>query len=145
VYFELHKHGGPPPAQAGAAAVLDEARRQLDAYFAGRRRHFELPLGPEGTPFQHRVWALLLGVPFGETVTYGWLALQLARPAAARAVGAAVGRNPLSIITPCHRVVGANGALIGFAGGLARKAWLLAHETAAAANFPARCRHSARH
>ena len=131
IYFESHKHGGPLPGQAGASPVLDEARRQLDAYFAGRRTRFDVPLAPEGTPFQQRVWALLLRIPYGETVTYGWLAAQLDKPDAARAVGAAVGRNPISIIAPCHRVVGADGALTGFAGGIERKQWLLAHETAA--------------
>lgn len=131
VYFEAHKHGGPPPATIGAADILDQTRRQLEAYFTGRRTRFDLPLAPEGTLFQQQVWALLLKIPYGETVTYGWLAAQLDRPDAARAVGAAVGRNPISIIAPCHRVVGANGALTGFAGGLERKAWLLSHETGA--------------
>ena len=128
VYFEGHAHGGPPPGARGEAPVLSEARRQLDGYFAGKRTVFDLRLAPSGAAFQQRVWALLLRIPFGETHTYGALAAQLGNPNAARAVGAAVGRNPISIIVPCHRVVGASGALTGFAGGLDRKRWLLAHE-----------------
>jgi methylated-DNA-[protein]-cysteine S-methyltransferase len=128
VYFDGHAHGGPPAGLRGEAPVLAEARRQLDAYFAGKRSAFDLRLAPEGAAFQQRVWALLLRIPFGETNTYGALAALSGNPNAARAVGAAVGRNPLSIIVPCHRVVGASGALTGFAGGLDRKRWLLAHE-----------------
>lgn len=131
IYFEDHKHGGPPPARLGDAAVLDATRRQLDGFFSGRRAAFDLPLGPDGTGFQQQVWARLLRIPFGETVTYGWLASQLGKPDAARAVGAAVGRNPISIVVPCHRVVGASGALTGFAGGVDRKRWLLDHEAGA--------------
>lgn len=138
IYFEAHKHGGAPAsAKAGTAAVLDEARRQLDAYFAGRRTRFDVKIAPEGTAFQQLVWARLMKIPFAETVSYGWIAGQLGQPSASRAVGAAVGRNPLSILVPCHRVVGASGALTGFAGGVERKQWLLAHETAAAAGVRA--------
>lgn len=108
-------------------------REQLDAYFAGRLQIFELPLTPMGSAFQVAVWALLRSIPFGETVTYGALARQLAelrqgRLPAAQAVGGAVGHNPISIIIPCHRVLGANGSLTGYAGGLERKAALLATE-----------------
>jgi methylated-DNA-[protein]-cysteine S-methyltransferase len=133
VYFEAHKHGGPPPGQTGDNDVLKDARRQISAYFAGRRLTFDLPLRPQGTAFQQQVWAHLLAIPFGETVSYGWIAAKLGRPQAARAVGAAVGRNPISIIVPCHRVVGAAGALTGFAGGVERKSYLLAHEAEALA------------
>ena len=109
-------------------AVLAEAQRQLADYFAGRRRSFTVKLDFRGSDFQKRVWAELLAIPFGETRTYGEIARQLGRPSASRAVGAANGRNPISIIAPCHRVLGANGALTGFAGGLAAKQFLLDHE-----------------
>ena len=105
------------------------ARRQLAEYFAGNRRTFELTLGPRGNAFQQKVWAQLAQIPYGETRTYGRLAIALGDPALARAVGAANGQNPLSIIVPCHRVVGANGKLTGYAGGLQRKAFLLELET----------------
>lgn len=108
--------------------VLVEAGRQLDEYFAGRRRAFDLPLRFRGTAFQRAVWSALLAIPFGETSSYGAIARSLGRPGAARAVGAANGRNPISIVAPCHRVIGANGALTGFAGGLAAKETLLALE-----------------
>lgn len=109
--------------------VLAQARRQLDEYFAGRRRRFDLKLQPQGTPFQLSVWQALLDVDFGRTSTYGALAAKLGRPTGARAVGAAVGANPISIVLPCHRIVGSNGALTGFGGGLERKAKLLALES----------------
>ena len=102
-----------------------EAIAQLDAYFAGRLQRFDLPLAPEGTPFQREVWSTLRAIPYGETVSYGELARQLGRPAASRAVGAANGRNPIPIVIPCHRVVGADGSLTGFGGGLAIKRRLL--------------------
>lgn len=111
-----------------AHAVLAEAVRQLRDYFEGRRRTFDLPLDPEGTDFQKAVWTGLNAIPYGETRSYAALAAAIGRPGASRAVGAANGRNPLSIVTPCHRVIGANGTLTGFAGGLAVKQWLLAHE-----------------
>jgi methylated-DNA-[protein]-cysteine S-methyltransferase len=98
---------------------------QLDAYFAGRLRRFELPLAPEGTPFQREVWSALTTIPYGETVSYGELARQVGRPNACRAVGAANGRNPIPIIIPCHRVIGADGSLTGFGGGLPIKQRLL--------------------
>ena len=104
---------------------LGAARGQLAAYFAGRRRRFTLPLAPEGTPFQRRVWRALLRVPYGTTITYTDLARRAGRPAAIRAAGAANGQNPLSIVVPCHRVVGRDGALTGYGGGLAVKAALL--------------------
>ena len=108
--------------------VLAQAASQLDDYFNGTRRSFDLPLDFRGTAFQQRVWAALLTIPFGETRSYGDIARAHGHPTASRAVGAANGRNPISIIAPCHRVVGSNGALIGFAGGLATKTWLLDHE-----------------
>lgn len=110
--------------------VLREAERQLAEYFARRRTGFDLPLDPSGTPFQQKVWSALRSIPFGETRTYAEVAAQIGHPGAARAVGAASGRNPLSIVAPCHRVVGARGDLTGFAGGLEVKATLLAFERA---------------
>ena len=105
--------------------VLVETELQLGEYFAGERRTFDVPLSFAGTDFQKRVWAALLAIPFGETRSYGEIADQLGNPGASRAVGAANGRNPISIIAPCHRVVGSNGKLTGFAGGLEAKAFLL--------------------
>ena len=116
-------------ARPGSDAILDEARRQLDEYFAGRRRVFELPLNPQGTDFQQRVWQALRGIAFGMTKSYGHLAQELGSPRAVRAVGGANGRNPISIIIPCHRVIGADGELTGFGGGLQRKRFLLALES----------------
>jgi methylated-DNA-[protein]-cysteine S-methyltransferase len=105
--------------------LLAAARTQLNEYFAGRRHEFDLPLAPEGSDFQQSVWRALLGVEFGRTASYGALAAQVGRPDAARAVGAAVGRNPIAIIIPCHRIIGADGSLTGYAGGLPRKTRLL--------------------
>ncbi|RYE04365.1 MAG: methylated-DNA--[protein]-cysteine S-methyltransferase [Sphingomonadales bacterium] len=106
-------------------AVLAEAERQIGAYFARTLTKFSLPLDFRGTDFQRSVWAALLTIPFGETRSYSEIARQIGRPGASRAVGAANGRNPISIVAPCHRVIGANGALTGFAGGLAAKELLL--------------------
>jgi methylated-DNA-[protein]-cysteine S-methyltransferase len=108
--------------------VLVETERQLEEYFGGRRQQFSLKLDPSGTPFQRKVWNALLTIPFGETRSYGEIARQVGHPGAARAVGAANGRNPLSIVAPCHRVVGSTGALTGYGGGLDVKARLLAFE-----------------
>jgi methylated-DNA-[protein]-cysteine S-methyltransferase len=105
--------------------VLASAVEQLAEYFAGTRRHFDLPLVPRGTAFQQAVWAALLDIPYGTTSTYGQQAAKLGDPKKVRAVGAANGRNPIPVIIPCHRVLGANGHLVGFGGGLATKAWLL--------------------
>ncbi len=110
--------------------LLLQAQQQLEEYFAGQRRRFSLKLAPAGTEFQTRVWKALGTIPFGETRSYGQIADQIGKARAVRAVGAANGRNPLSIIVPCHRVIGANGKLTGFAGGLAVKARLLAMESA---------------
>ena len=107
------------------AEPFPEVRRQLAAYFAGRLRSFDLPLSPMGTTFQRIVWAFLREIPYGEMISYGTLARQMGEPKACRAVGMANGRNPLSIVVPCHRVVGASGKLTGYGGGVANKAFLL--------------------
>lgn len=109
-------------------ALFLEAKRQIDAYFAGISKVFDLPIVFTGTPFQNEVWKGLCEIPFGETLSYGSLARRVGRPAASRAVGAANGRNPISIIVPCHRVIGADGSLTGYGGGMDRKRWLLQHE-----------------
>ena len=109
---------------AGLAAVVE----QLEDYFAGRRESFDVPLDLAGTAFQRSVWAGLLEIPYGETMSYGELARRVGRPGASRAVGLANGRNPVAIIVPCHRVIGANGTMTGYGGGLDRKVWLLDHE-----------------
>ncbi len=114
-----------------ATDVLATTADQLREYFAGHRRAFDLPLAPEGTDFQQLVWTALLAIPFGHTRSYGEIAAAIGRPSASRAVGAANGRNPIAIIVPCHRVIGASGALTGYAGGMDAKRWLLAHEGAA--------------
>jgi methylated-DNA-[protein]-cysteine S-methyltransferase len=112
------------------AHVVAETRAQLEAYFDGRLRDFDLPLAPAGTAFQQSVWRLLIQIPYGTTTTYGALATTLGDPGKSRAVGAANGRNPIAIIIPCHRVIGANGSLTGFAGGLDVKRRLLDREAA---------------
>lgn len=109
-------------------ALTERAREQLAEYFAGTRHDFDLPLSPTGTDFQQRVWAALATIPFGETRNYAEIAEQLRCKGGQRAVGAANGRNPLAIVVPCHRVIGSDGRLTGYAGGLGRKQWLLAHE-----------------
>lgn len=126
IRFERERH--PKQAYPGwvrAAAPLKSARVQLQEYFAGERRHFELPLHPVGTPFQLEVWQELGRIPYGATISYGELARRIDKPQAVRAVGAANGRNPLPIVLPCHRVIGANGSLTGFGGGLPTKRYLL--------------------
>ncbi|MEJ0060393.1 MAG: methylated-DNA--[protein]-cysteine S-methyltransferase [Terricaulis sp.] len=129
LHFENARHGGPPEdARAGANSFIDEARRQLDSYFAGKRRDFDLTLRPQGTPFQQQVWAALRRIPYGVTKSYGQIAAEVGAPQASRAVGAANGRNPIAVIVPCHRVIGANGSLTGFGGGMERKRFLLALE-----------------
>ena len=112
----------------GSNAVLDLAVAQLEEYFVGTRREFDLPLDPQGTPFQQSVWMVLRTIPYGRTISYGQQAGQLGDPNKARAVGAANGKNPLSIVVPCHRVIGSGGQLTGFAAGLDVKSWLLDHE-----------------
>jgi len=114
----------------GDTAILGATAGQLGEYFAGTRCAFELPLDLRGTEFQQQVWLALADIPFGETSTYGKQAAAIGRPSAVRAVGSANGRNPLSIVLPCHRIVGADGKLTGFAGGIDTKRWLLDHEAA---------------
>ena len=109
-------------------AALRLARQQLEAFFAGELQAFDLPLHMSGTPFQKQVWQGLLTIPYGTTISYAELAARIGRPGASRAVGAANGRNPIGIIVPCHRVIGANGSLTGYGGGLDRKEWLISHE-----------------
>ena len=116
----------PPPAERDDEALAPVAA-QLADYFAGRRLAFDLPLAPVGTAFQ-KVWLALREIPYGRTTTYGEIATGLGQPTASRAVGLANGRNPIAVIVPCHRVIGANGTLTGFGGGLPRKRWLLEHE-----------------
>lgn len=114
------------------------ACRQLAEYFAGIRRVFDLPLAPRGTEFQQLVWAALVGIPYGETRSYGELARQLGRPGAQRAVGAANGRNSIAVVIPCHRVVASDGGLGGYSAGVARKQWLLEREGVPTGSVPAR-------
>jgi methylated-DNA-[protein]-cysteine S-methyltransferase len=129
----LYMEGDPCWREPVAAGKQDDswflsAAEQLTQYFDGSRRRFELPLAAAGTPFQRKVWAELLTIPHGETVSYGALAARVGNPSASRAVGMANARNPLPILIPCHRVIGADGRLTGYGGGVDRKAWLLAHE-----------------
>ena len=137
----LRQYGGPPKLHAKAEAgpyvrsgwerhdaAFDDLAAQLSEYFEGRRRAFQLPLAPEGTPFQLRVWQALGEIPYGDTISYGELASRIGQRSASRAVGLANGSNPLPIVIPCHRVIGANGQLTGYGGGLAVKRQLLALE-----------------
>lgn len=118
--------GEPDPGWSiEPCAVLDRAEQQLKEYFAGERTDFDLPLAPAGTPFQRSVWAALREIPYGRTWSYAQLATRVGNPRASRAVGLANGRNPISVIVPCHRVIGANGKLVGYGGGLDRKKVLL--------------------
>jgi methylated-DNA-[protein]-cysteine S-methyltransferase len=130
LYFPHHWYK-PDPARLGTRddAGFDEAKRQLAEYFTGERRRFDLPLDARGDAFQRRVWTLIERIPYGKTTTYGDLARELGDPALAKDVGAAVGRNPLCVLVPCHRVVGNHGQLTGYAGGLRRKRYLLDLET----------------
>ena len=126
------RHGSTAGMQRDDA-LLEPARRQLTEYFAGERRDFDLPLRPEGAPFQLQVWAALLKIPYGETASYGEIAREIGHPTAFRAVGAANGQNPIAIIVPCHRVIGSNGSLTGYGGGLPTKRALLDLESGRAA------------
>lgn len=131
VLFPDNKY--PPPGRGGWRRDVDalrSPREQLLAYFAGERTSFDLVLAPAGTPFQVKVWTTLAAIPFGQTWSYGELARRIGEPRAVRAVGAANGRNPLPVILPCHRVIGADGSLTGFGGGLPLKKFLLGHEGA---------------
>ncbi len=120
----------PAAAATTRSPVLDEGITQLDEYFRGIRQHFSVAFAPEGTPFQRSVWQQLHTIPFGQTVTYHAIAAAIGLPSASRAVGHANMRNPLAILIPCHRVIGKNGSLTGYAGGMWRKEWLLRHERA---------------
>jgi len=129
LYMQDHRH--QPPAPAGCVeneGIFRDARQQLAAYFAGRLRDFEIAVAGHGSVFQKNVWSALLVIPFGATESYGALARRIGNPNASRAVGLANGKNPISIIVPCHRVIGADGSLTGYGGGLERKRWLLEHE-----------------
>lgn len=131
VWFDGQKYDAVPDAawrESPGDPLLRDAARQLKEYFAGRRRRFDVALAPQGTAFQQSVWRAIAKVPAGRTASYGDLARRIGRSAAVRAVGAAVGRNPLSVIVPCHRIVGSDGSLTGYAGGLDRKRALLALE-----------------
>jgi methylated-DNA-[protein]-cysteine S-methyltransferase len=130
VFMLKHKYGpaGFPDEERGESALLAKASRQLSAYFAGELRDFDLPLALEGSDFQRQVWDELRRIPFGETTSYMAIAKRIGDARHVRAVGMANGRNPISIIIPCHRVVGSDGSLVGYGGGLERKRWLLDHE-----------------
>ena len=133
IYFEGGRHAPPISeewTEDASGAPLHECARQLDEYFNGRRQAFALPTAPRGTPFQERIWKEIAAIPYGATLTYAELARRAGAPGAARAAGAATGRNPLSIVVPCHRVVGSAGGLTGYAGGLDRKERLLRLEGA---------------
>ena len=136
IYFP--GRSGPLDEAASDPRPFAQATTQLEAYFAGERRRFELALTLEGTPFQRRVWAALARIPYGHTRSYGALAAEIGRPDRVRAVGAAVGRTPVPIIVPCHRVIGADGSLTGYGGGLQRKQALLDLERDAGAGRPPR-------
>jgi len=123
---------GPDTTWQQADAPFAAVREQLAEYFAGERQQFDVPLRMAGTPFQRRVWQELVRIPFGTTITYAQLAARVGRPTASRAVGNANGRNPIGILVPCHRVIGASGKLTGYAGGLDKKEWLLDWERRAA-------------
>jgi methylated-DNA-[protein]-cysteine S-methyltransferase len=120
----------PSPDTERADGAFEEVSAQLRAYFEGTLTRFDLPLELQGTDFQRRVWAQLREIPYGETISYGELARRVGSPGASRAVGLANGRNPVGIIVPCHRVIGADGSLTGYGGGIERKVWLLEHEGA---------------
>jgi methylated-DNA-[protein]-cysteine S-methyltransferase len=126
---QRHAPARSPESQRDDGA-FEEIVEQLHAYFAGQLTQFDLPLAMDGTPFQRRVWAALREIPYGQTISYGELAHSVGSPGAARAVGLANGRNPVGIIVPCHRVIGADGSMTGYGGGLQRKVWLLEHEAA---------------
>jgi O-6-methylguanine DNA methyltransferase len=129
VSMHEQRHVSPPPQDAVTDdAWFTDVAEQFDAYFAGERSTFDIEMNLLGTPFQQRVWSQLCQIPYGETISYGELARRIGNPNASRAVGLANGRNPIAIVVPCHRVIGANGSLTGYGGGLERKTWLLEHE-----------------
>jgi methylated-DNA-[protein]-cysteine S-methyltransferase len=126
-------HDDVPVAWVHEPGAMAAATTQLDEYFAGTRRRFELSFAPQGTAFQRRVWDALCDIPFAETASYGKVAAAIGQPTASRAVGMANNRNPIALFIPCHRVIGADGSLTGYGGGIEMKAWLLEHERAVAA------------
>jgi methylated-DNA-[protein]-cysteine S-methyltransferase len=128
INFQRRRLPRPDPRWHESPDAFDDVVSQLTEYFAGQRQRFELPLAPEGTPFQQRVWRELQDIPYGVTISYGQLAARIGQPTASRAVGLANGSNPLAIVIPCHRVIGANGTLTGYGGGLPIKERLLALE-----------------
>jgi len=132
LYMDTQRHAPGPEAFGPPGDPAEEpfatAAAQLAGYFAGRRTSFDLPLAPAGTEFQRRVWAGLLAIPYGQTISYGELARRIGSPAASRAVGLANGRNPIAVVVPCHRVIGSDGSMTGYGGGLDRKRFLLALE-----------------
>ena len=128
--FLAAEQRAPEPESVEGGPFLDDVRDQLAGYFDGSRRAFDIALAPPGTDWQRRVWGELEGIPFGATITYAELARRAGNPTAIRAAGAANGRNPISIVIPCHRVVGTDGRLTGYSGGLDAKRWLLDHEEA---------------
>jgi methylated-DNA-[protein]-cysteine S-methyltransferase len=132
IFMPNHKlWTGPDASWKQSDASFGVVREQLAEYFAGTRQQFDVPLKVDGTPFQQRVWQELVRIPFATTITYGQLAQRVGMPTGSRAVGNANGRNPISIIVPCHRVIGANGKLTGYAGGVEKKEWLLDWERGA--------------
>lgn len=137
LYMPMHKGWqGPDLSWQQSDAPFTVVREQLAEYFARKRQNFDVPLKLVGTPFQQRVWQELMRIPFGTTITYAQLAKRAGKPTASRAVGAANGRNPISLIVPCHRVIGADGKLTGYAGGVDKKQWLLALERGTTAAEP---------
>jgi len=139
MFIEIHKYGpavGKDWERGDEIPILIEGKAQLTAYFEGKQTDFDLRLAPEGTEFQLRVWKELQGIPYGTTISYGELARRIGNPNASRAVGLANGRNPISIIIPCHRVIGSSGALTGYGGGLENKRTLLSLESGVLAKIP---------
>lgn len=127
-FLQGREHTSPNPAWTESARAFQKVTRQLEAYFAGRLRRFDVAVDPGGTPFQSQVWHALQDIPYGETISYGELARRISNPKAVRAVGLANGANPISVIIPCHRVIGADGSLTGYGGGLPTKRALLSLE-----------------
>jgi methylated-DNA-[protein]-cysteine S-methyltransferase len=140
LHMTEQRHAAPDAGSHEANGAFRCAREELRAYFAGELRRFSIALDAAGTEFQQRVWRALLEIPYGATESYGALAQRLGNPKASRAVGLANGRNPIGIVVPCHRVIGANGTLTGYGGGLPRKRWLLEHEARYRDDLLAACR-----
>jgi methylated-DNA-[protein]-cysteine S-methyltransferase len=137
-FVEAGRPRTPEAYWRSGGKLVDQAAAELAEYFAGLRQRFDLPLAPVGSALDQQLWRALSDVPYGATVTYGELATRVGRPRAARAAGAASRRNPIAIVIPCHRVIGSDGRLVGYAAGLERKQWLLALEEGQSGTFPAR-------